>query len=96
MNSVIDTSSRQSTSFSVWLQRAWPELMSVAVSFGSCLAGTVSSGLDQAALVWGTIALSCGIRLSWCAAELLHGAGHALVRALVDGDASALRLLNLL
>jgi hypothetical protein len=64
--------------------------------FGSCLAGTVSSGLDQAALVWGTIALSCGIRLSWCLAELLHGAGHALVRALVDGDASALRLANLL
>ncbi|MCX5933159.1 MAG: hypothetical protein NTW83_15455 [Cyanobacteria bacterium] len=96
MNSDIYTSARPSTSFSVWLQRAWPELSSVAVTFGSCLAGTVSSGLDQAALVWGHLALSCGIRLSWCAAELLHGAGHALVRALVDGDASALRLVNLL
>lgn len=96
MNSDLYTSTRPSTSLSIWLQRAWPELSSVAMCFGSCLAGTVSSGLDQAALVWGTIALSCGIRLSWCLAELLHGAGHVLVRALVDGDASALRLANLL
>jgi hypothetical protein len=96
MNSCIYTSARPSTSFSVWLVRAWPELSSVAVAFGSCLTGTISPGLDQTALVWGPLALSFGIRLSWCAAELIHGAGHALVRALVDGDASALRLANLL
>lgn len=83
-------------SFSVGLLGAWPELASVAISASSCLAGTFGNGLDQAAMVWGALALSCWIRLSWCAAELLHGAGHALVRALVDGDASALRLANLL
>jgi hypothetical protein len=96
MNADLYPSARPYATLRVWLLRAWPELSSVAVSFGSCLAGTASSGLDQAAMVWATLALSCGIRLSWCAAELLHGAGHALVRALVDGDASALRLANLL
>ena len=30
--------------------------------------------------------LACLIRLGWCSAELLHGAGHALLRAMVDND----------
>ncbi|MEA5414001.1 hypothetical protein [Synechococcus sp. BA-132 BA5] len=40
--------------------------------------------------------LSCLIRLGWCSAELLHGAGHALLRAMVDNDGGALALANVL
>jgi len=36
------------------------------------------------------------IRLAWLAAELLHGGGHTIVRALVDGDPGVLRLEHLL
>ncbi|MFO7629659.1 MAG: hypothetical protein R6W06_09135, partial [Prochlorococcaceae cyanobacterium] len=52
--------------------------------------------MDSTVSVWGLLALSIVIRLSWSCAELLHGAGHTFVRALVDGDASALRWANLL
>jgi hypothetical protein len=40
--------------------------------------------------------LSSLIRLSWCSAELLHGAGHGLLRAMVDSDSDALAVVNLL
>jgi hypothetical protein len=40
--------------------------------------------------------LSSLIRLGWCSAELLHGIGHGLARALVDGDGAALTLASLL
>ncbi len=42
------------------------------------------------------VALSLLIRLAWCGAELLHGAGHTLLRAGVDGDPAALSFANLL
>ena len=52
--------------------------------------------LDSANPFWGLLVLSSAIRLGWESAELLHGAGHTLVRGLVDGDASVLRWDNLL
>ncbi len=90
MKDVSITPTGPSPWFSLGLSRAWPELAALALAFGS------SHGLDQGAPLWSTVALSCGIRLSWVTAELLHGAGHTLVRALVDVDASVLRLANLL
>ncbi|MEA5389724.1 hypothetical protein VB738_00490 [Cyanobium gracile UHCC 0139] len=36
------------------------------------------------------------MRLSWCSAELLHGAGHGLLLAMVDSDGAALAVVNLL
>jgi hypothetical protein len=36
------------------------------------------------------------IRVAWLAAELVHGGGHTVVRALVDRDGAALRLEHLL
>lgn len=74
----------RSRSFQIWLLRTWPELIAVAVGLGS--AHTV----DSAVPLWGLLALSSAIRLSWGSAELFHGAGHTLVRGLVDGDVSAL------
>ncbi|MCP9835968.1 hypothetical protein KBY84_00510 [Cyanobium sp. N.Huapi 1H5] len=48
----------------------------------------------QATLWW--LLLPSLIRLSWCSAELLHGAGHGLLRAMVDNDGTALAAANLL
>jgi hypothetical protein len=36
------------------------------------------------------------LRLAWVAAELIHGAGHTLMRALLDGDPGTLCVDNLL
>jgi hypothetical protein len=83
-------------SFVFWLRRAWPELTAASLALGNGNAGVFAPAADPVALFWFPLALSCGIRLSWCAAELLHGAGHTLAWALVDGDGTALRLENLL
>ncbi|MEB3272135.1 MAG: hypothetical protein VKJ44_10915 [Synechococcus sp.] len=36
------------------------------------------------------------LRLSWLSAEVIHGTGHTLLRVLLDRDAAALRLANVL
>lgn len=43
-----------------------------------------------------SLLLSSLIRFSWCSAELLHGAGHGLLRAMVDRDGDALAVASLL
>ncbi len=60
-----------------WVGCSWPELLALVVAG---LPGHVSPF---------PLLLPSLIRLSWCSAELLHGAGHALLRAMVDGDAPA-------
>jgi hypothetical protein len=67
-----------------WIGHCWPELLALA-----------AAGLPGLATPWLPV-LSSLIRLSWCSAELLHGTGHALMRALVDGDGDALAVVNLL
>ena len=67
-----------------WIGHCWPELLALVVA-----------GLPGPATPW-PLVLSSLIRLSWCSAELLHGTGHALMRALVDGDGDALAVVNLL
>jgi|GEM_PF-2469563 len=42
------------------------------------------------------VGLPLMLRCSWQGAMLLHGLGHSLVRALVDSQASALTLPNIL
>lgn len=67
-----------------WVGCCWPELLALAVA-----------GLSgQVTLL--VVLLSSLIRLGWCSAELLHGAGHGLLRAMVDGDGAALAVVNLL
>lgn len=67
-----------------WLFHGLPE------SIGLLLALAPSHSLLQAGLA------PTLLRLAWVAAELIHGAGHTLVRALVDGDPSTLRICNVL
>ncbi len=67
-----------------WVGCSWPELLALMA------AGPFGHGVPASLL------LVCLIRLSWCAAELLHGAGHGLLRALVDNDRSALAMENVL
>ena len=67
-----------------WVGRSWPELLALTAAG---LQGHATPSL---------LLLSCLIRLGWCSAELLHGAGHALLRALVDNDGAALAVVNVL
>lgn len=67
-----------------WVGSSWPELLALVVAGSS----------GQATGWW--LLLPSLIRLSWCSAELLHGAGHGLLRALVDRDGDALAVANLL
>jgi hypothetical protein len=67
-----------------WLGRSWPELLALVV------AGHQGEGSPFPLLQ------SCLIRMGWCAAELLHGAGHTVLRALVDNDGAALEVANVL
>ncbi len=67
-----------------WVGCCWPELLALVVAGSS----------GQATAWW--LLLPSLIRLSWCSAELLHGAGHGLLRAMVDSDGAALAVVNLL
>ncbi len=67
-----------------WFGCCWPELLALLVAGAS----------GQATAWW--LLLSSLIRLSWCSAELLHGAGHGLLRAMVDSDGAALAVVDLL
>jgi hypothetical protein len=67
-----------------WVGCSWPELLALAVAG---LSGQVTPL---------SLLLSSLIRLGWCSAELLHGAGHGLLRAMVDGDGAALAVVHLL
>lgn len=67
-----------------WVGCCWPELLALQVAVL----------LGHAAPL--PLLLSSLIRLGWCSAELLHGAGHALLRAIADADRGALAVVNLL
>lgn len=69
-----------------WALRTWPELTALAIT--AALGGTSS--------LPGTLVLALLIRVAWCLAELVHGVGHMVLRAVVDGNAGALRLTNVL
>lgn len=68
-----------------WAPRIWPELVALAI--------TAATDDRSAGLPW---TLACLIRLAWCTAELVHGAGHTLLRRLVDRDPAALTLASVL
>lgn len=72
-----------------WVGCSWPELLALVV-VSLVVAGAPGQAIPLALL------LSFLIRLSWCSAELLHGAGHGVLRALVDGDGDALAVATLL
>jgi hypothetical protein len=67
-----------------WVGRSWPELLAL-----------MAAGLFGEAVPL-PLLLSCLIRLGWCSAELLHGAGHAVLLAMVDNDRAALAAQNVL
>ncbi len=72
--------------------RFMPELLALGlwILLDSSGAASVSKGLG-----W-MVGLSLMLRCSWQGAMLLHGLGHSLGRALVDSQASALNLTNIL
>lgn len=67
-----------------WLISALPELL--ALLRVAVLARPLGDVLISAQL----------LRLAWIGAELIHGLGHSLARALVDQDPSAIKSENLL
>lgn len=69
-----------------WALRIWPELTALALA--AAVGGT-------SRLPW-MLALALMIRVAWCLAELVHGAGHMVLRAVVDGNTGVLRLTNVL
>ncbi|MGL6134312.1 MAG: hypothetical protein ACRC1L_09020, partial [Prochlorococcaceae cyanobacterium] len=69
-----------------WTLRTWPELTALAMA--AALGGT-------SRLPW-MLALALMIRVAWCLAELVHGAGHMVLRAVVDSNTGALSLTNVL
>jgi hypothetical protein len=68
----------------LWFHRCLPELIALLPVAARC-----GSALDA-------VILAILIRLAWVAAQLIHGAGHTLMRALVDHSATVIRWENLL
>jgi hypothetical protein len=66
-----------------WLQTSWPELLSFMAWVWGIEAGSITSILESVVLL---LILPLGIRASLTIAILLHGTGHTLLIAAVDGS----------
>ena len=75
-----------------WLQTSWPELLSLMAWVWGIEAGSITSILESVVLL---LILPLGIRASWNIAILLHGIGHTLLIAAVDGKSSGLSIDNI-
>ena len=75
-----------------WLQASWLELQSLMAWFWGIEASFIISILESIGLL---LILPLGIRASWNITILLHGTGHTLLIAAVDGKSSGLNVVNI-
>jgi len=75
-----------------WLQSSWPELLSLVAWLWGIEAGSITSILESIGLL---LIMPLGIRAGWNIAILLHGTGHTLLIAAVDGKSSGLNIENI-
>jgi len=72
-----------------WLQNSWPELLSLMAWLWGIEAGAITSMMELIGIL---LVLPLGIRASWNIATLLHGTGHTLLIAAVDGKSSVINI----
>jgi len=72
-----------------WLQNSWPEFLSLMAWLWGIEAGAITSMMELIGIL---LVLPLGIRASWNIATLLHGTGHTLLIAAVDGKSSVLNI----
>lgn len=75
-----------------WFQASWPELQSHMAWFWGIEASFIASILESIGLL---LILPLGIRASWKIAIVLHGTGHTLLIAAVDGKSSGFNIVNI-
>lgn len=77
------------------LAGTWPETLAVVLLLRLLVVDSEAVALAPAGTSF-LLLLPFVIRASWCSALLMHGLGHTLLLAVVDRDASALSMANLL
>jgi hypothetical protein len=75
-----------------WLQTSWPELLSLMAWLWGIAVGSITPIIESIGLL---LIMPLGIRVSWNIAILLHGTGHTLLIAAVDGKSSGLSIENI-
>jgi hypothetical protein len=72
-----------------WLQNSWPEFLSLMAWLWGIEAGAITSMMELIGIL---LVLPLGIRASWNIATLLHGTGHTLLIAAIDGKSSVINI----
>jgi hypothetical protein len=75
-----------------WLQNSWPEFLSLMAWLWGIEAGAITSMMELIGIL---LVLPLGIRATWNIATLLHGTGHTLLIAAVDGKSSVINIKHI-